>query len=127
MERRSCPNRCVMAAHEAAVRCAKTYDVVIIGGGPAGLNVLSALHNREGALTDKEQSEMYPAGQWTARAGGRGMALEDSALCGRVHCAALGKVSPLELCVAMLALFLGCFRCVWIRLSAFWWCFVCLF
>jgi lysine/ornithine N-monooxygenase len=32
-----------------------TYDVCIIGAGPAGLSVLSALHNPDGVLTDSQQ------------------------------------------------------------------------
>ena len=35
------------------------YDVAIIGGGPAGLALLSALHNREGTLTDMQQADHF--------------------------------------------------------------------
>ena len=34
---------------------AQPYDVCIIGGGPAGLTLLSAIHDQFGVLSDHQQ------------------------------------------------------------------------
>ena len=51
-------------ASMASTRADTTYDVCIIGAGPAGLSVLSALQNPEGILKSERQWNEY---QWKGR------------------------------------------------------------
>ena len=46
-----------MAAIATAVKQTEPFDVCIVGAGPCGLSVLSALNNREGTLTEKQVQE----------------------------------------------------------------------
>lgn len=40
------------------------FDVCIIGAGPAGLSVLSALHNAEGILTETQWNQLHSHKKW---------------------------------------------------------------
>ena len=49
---------CASCAAATEFDAGTNYDVVIIGAGPCGLALLSALHAQEGNLTDEQQATM---------------------------------------------------------------------
>ena len=54
---------CESCAAATEFNARTNYDVVIVGAGPCGLALLSALHAQEGNLTDEQQATMQARGR----------------------------------------------------------------